>query len=92
MNLSYETLNMLLNGWIDTSQFELRVLTQPVIYCSPHQGDREKLRVPQFVMLCRRWAQLQCFAGRTGPTHGTTAIVLPENAHNTATSGLLKKN
>ena len=32
------------------------------------QGVREKLRVPQFVMLCRRWAQLQCFAGRTGRT------------------------
>ena len=26
--------------------------------------------MPQFVMLCRRWAQLQCFAGRTGRTAG----------------------
>ena len=26
--------------------------------------------MPQLVMLC--WAHLQCFAGRTGRTHGTT--------------------
>ena len=38
-----------------------------------HQGVRERARVPQLVMLCRRWAHLQCFAGRTGRTHGTTA-------------------
>ena len=38
-----------------------------------HQGFRERARVPQLVMLCRRWAHLQCFAGRTGRTHGTTA-------------------
>ena len=37
------------------------------------QGVRERARVPQLVMLCRRWAHLQCFAGRTGRTHGTTA-------------------
>ena len=34
------------------------------------QGVRESAGVPQFVMLCRRWAQLQCFAGRTGRTAG----------------------
>ena len=39
----------------------------------PAQGVRERARVPQLVMLCRRWAHLQCFAGRTGRTHGTTA-------------------
>ena len=33
-----------------------------------HQGDRESARVPQLVMLCRRWAQLQFFAGRNGRT------------------------
>ena len=37
------------------------------------QGVRERARVPQLVMLCRRWAHLQCFAGRTGRIHGTTA-------------------
>ena len=37
------------------------------------QGVRERARVPQLVMLCLRWAHLQCFAGRTGRTHGTTA-------------------
>merc|ERR1712218_605781 len=35
-----------------------------------NQGVRESAWVPQFVMLCRRWAQLQCFAGRTGRTAG----------------------
>ena len=33
------------------------------------QGVRERARVPQLVMLCRQWAHLQCFAGRTGHTH-----------------------
>ena len=28
--------------------------------------------MPQLVMLCRQWVHLQCFAGRTGRTHGTT--------------------
>ena len=37
------------------------------------QGVRERARVPQLVMLCRRRVHLQCFAGRTGRTHGTTA-------------------
>ena len=38
------------------------------------QGVRERARVPQLVMLfCRRWAHLQCFAGCTGRTYGTTA-------------------
>ena len=44
------------------------------------QGVRERARVPQLVMLCRRWANLQCFAGCTGRTHGTTA----ENARKCA--------
>ena len=34
------------------------------------QGVRESARVPQLVMLCRWWAQLQCFAGCTGRTAG----------------------
>ena len=34
------------------------------------QGVRESARVPQLVMLCRRWAHLQCFDGRTGHTAG----------------------
>ena len=34
------------------------------------QGVRERARVPQLVMLCHRWAHLQCFAGRTGRTAG----------------------
>ena len=29
------------------------------------QGVRERARVPQLVMLCCRWAHLQCFTGRT---------------------------
>ena len=37
------------------------------------QGVRERARVPQLVMLCRWWAHLQCFAGHTSRTHGTTA-------------------
>ena len=37
------------------------------------QGVRERVRVPQLVMLCRRWAHLQYFAGRTSHTRGTTA-------------------
>ena len=40
---------------------------------APPQGVRERARVPQLVMLCRWWAYLQCFAGRIGRTHGTTA-------------------
>ena len=40
---------------------------------STYQGVRESAGVPQLVMLCRWWAHLQCFAGRTGCTHGTTA-------------------
>ena len=37
------------------------------------QGVRERARVAQLVMLCRWWAHLQCFAGCTDHTHGTTA-------------------
>ena len=37
------------------------------------QGVKERARVPQLVMLCCRWAHLQCFAWSTGRTHGTTA-------------------
>ena len=33
--------------------------------CGSIQGVRESARVPQFAMLCRQWAHLQCFAGRT---------------------------
>ena len=65
-----------------------------ILGMQPHQGVRERARVPQLVMLCRRWAHLQCFAGRTGRMalmEQLQAIVLLENAHNTATSGLLKK-
>ena len=36
------------------------------------QGVRERARMPQLVILCRRWANLQCFAGRTRHTLGTT--------------------
>ena len=53
-----------------------------------YQEVRERAQVPQLVMLCRRWAHLQCFAGRTGRTQ---AIVLLENAHKTPTSGIFKK-
>ena len=58
------------------------------------QGVRERARVPQLVMLCRRWAHLQFNALLGAPValmEQLQAIVLPENAHDTATSGLLKK-
>ena len=29
--------------------------------------------IRELVMLCRQWGHLQCFPGRTGRTHGTTA-------------------
>ena len=34
-------------------------------------------------MLCRQWGHLQCFPGRTGRTHGTTAgyCVAEKRAH-----------
>ena len=48
-------------------------LIQPLKYSILSQGVRERAQAPQLVMLCRRWAHLQCFAGRTGRTHGTTA-------------------
>ena len=44
-----------------------------ILGMQPHQGVRERARVPQFVMLCHRWAHLQCFVWRTGRNHGTTA-------------------
>ena len=57
-----------------------------------HQGVRERAWVPQLVMLCRRWAHLQCslLGALVTLIEQLQAIVLPENAHNTATSGLFK--
>ena len=59
---------------IRSSIFLLFVLPPRItILGNTTQGVRERARVPQLVMLCRWWAHLQCFAGRTGRTHGTTA-------------------
>ena len=46
---------------------------QASVLHSTAQGFRERAQVPQLVMLCRRLVHLQCFAGHTGCTHGTTA-------------------
>ena len=53
--------------WINSNSF-----VNGCLYCLPtsggkntDQGVRESARVPQLVMLCCRWAHLQCFAGRT---------------------------
>ena len=52
------------------SRLKLSVHCAYYQHCFHTQGVRESAGVPQFVMLCRRWAQLQCFAGRTGRTAG----------------------
>jgi len=60
------------------------------------QGVRKRARVPQLVMLWRRQAHLHNFNTLLGAQvalmEQLQAIVLAENAHNTATSGLFEKN
>ena len=50
---------------------ELSTKLREVSQCAEH-GVRESAQVSQLVMLCRQWAHLQCFAGRTSRTLGTT--------------------
>ena len=51
-----------------------------------NQGVRERAQVPQLVMLCRQWAHFNALLGATvALMEQLQAILLPENAHNTAT-------
>ena len=61
------------------------ILCQLMLFQYTEQGVRERAWVPQLVMLCRWWAHLQCFAGRT------SRLQAIENAHITATPGLFRK-
>ena len=51
----------------------LQVNTNNTHHVRTLQGVRERARVSQLVILSRWWAHLQCFAGCTDHTHGTTA-------------------